>query len=97
MTELTPEDVIKRIAEIANDVAWQAGVGGLELAGQFISVLAAHPEKIADFMASNMSIVDDDTLLHAENGCLTWHTKSGTVISPEGFKAANQKKEPAHG
>lgn len=38
---MTPEDVIKKIAEIANDVAWQAGVGGLEMAGQFVSVLAA--------------------------------------------------------
>lgn len=97
MAELTPEDVIKRIAAIANDVAWQAGVGGLELAGQFVSVLAAHPEKIAGFLSGKLSIVDDDALFHAENGCLTWHTKGGSVISPEGFRKANEGKGNANG
>ncbi|MCW5695757.1 MAG: hypothetical protein KIS96_03370 [Bauldia sp.] len=44
MSGRTPEQVIARLAEIAEVVAWQAGVGGMELAGMFVSVLARHPE-----------------------------------------------------
>lgn len=84
----TPEAVVKKLAQVANAVAWQAGVGGIELAGQFVSVLAKNPEKIAAFISGDMDIIADDILLHAENGCLTWHSKSGHVISPEQLRAA---------
>lgn len=85
---MTPEEVIKKIAEIANDVAWQAGVGGLELAGQFVSVLAVHPEMIEGFLSGDTSIIDSDALFHAEMGCLSWHAKNGKVVSPEEALAA---------
>lgn len=90
---MTPEDVIKRIAEIANDVAWQAGVGGLELAGQFVSVLAVHPEMIEGFLAGTTSIIDTDALFHAEMGCLTWHSKAGPIVSPDDVRAAKDSPQ----
>jgi hypothetical protein len=90
---VTPEQVIKKIAEIASDVAWQAGVGGMETAGQFVSVLAAHPEKIEGFLAGTLSIIDDGALLRADQGCLTWHARDGRVVSPEEARAAAGQKQ----
>lgn len=90
---MTPEEVIKKIAEIASDVAWQAGVGGLEMAGQFVSVLAAHPEKIDSFLAGELSIVDDDALLRAERGCLSWHAQNGKVVTPAEIRAIKQQRD----
>lgn len=91
---MTPEQTIAKIAEIANDVAFHAGVGGMELAGQFVSVLAAHPEKIEAFLSGELSLIDDDDLAHAEHGCLTWHTRTGEIMTPA--KLRQIKNQPDH-
>ena len=82
---MTPEEVIKKIASVADDVACQAGVGGVELAGQFVSVLTQNPELIGSFLDGTMDMIGDDRLFHAQNGCLTWHARNGQVISPEQY------------
>ena len=74
-------------------MAWQAGVGAMEIAGQFVSVLAAHPEKIAGFLDGTLSVVDDDMLLRAEMGCLCWHAENGRVVSPAEARAAKQQRD----
>lgn len=84
---MTPEQVIQTIAKIASDIACQAGVGGMELAGQFVSVLAAHPEKVAPFLAGDLSFVDDDALSHAERGCLSWRAINGQIVMPAEYRA----------
>lgn len=89
-TILTPEQVIRKIAEVAAAIGWQAGVGGMETAGALVSVLAAHPEKIAAFLTGELSVVDDDALLRPEMGCLTWHAQSGKVMAPATARAARQ-------
>lgn len=91
MRELTPEQVIQRIAQIATDVAWQAGVGAMETAGSLVSVLSAHPEKVRAFLAGELSVIDDLTLLQPDQGCLTWHAMSGKIIGPAEARAARRK------
>lgn len=93
MSQMTPEDVIKRIAEIAADVAWQAGVGSMETAGLFVSVLATHPEKVSAFLAGETRPVDDAVLLNAEMGCLSWHARNGEIVTPALFRANRQQPD----
>lgn len=85
--ELTPRQVIERIAQVADSVSWQAGVGGMEIAGTIISVLAKHPDMIEAFMRDGAgAMIDGDYGL--ERGCLTFHRKDGTVTTPSQLSAA---------
>lgn len=88
---MTPEQVIQKLAQIATDIAWQASVGAMETAGSLVSTLAAHPEKVRAFLAGELSVIDDFTLLQPDQGCLSWHAMSGKVISPADARAARQK------
>lgn len=72
--------VIQRIAEAAEAVGWQAGVGGMETAGSIVSFLAAHPEHVEAFMAGG-SVLDWPVGWH-EQGKLTWHGQDGKVYDP---------------
>lgn len=90
---MKPEDVIKRLAEVAQDVACQAGVGGMETAGMFVSVLAAHPEKVPAFLDGSLSIVDDAVLLNAHCGCLSWHANNGQVVTPADYRNAMGRRD----
>lgn len=78
---MTPEQTIKRIAELADLVGSLANVGGMELAGQFVSVLARHPEHIETFLREG-AMSDDPLIWSAGNGCLTFMNREGKVITP---------------
>ena len=71
---------IERIAEISKTVAQQAGVGGMETAGQIVSYLAAHPEHIDGLLANGIWDLPPDWF---ENGCLTWHGMNGKIVHPQ--------------
>jgi len=86
---MTPEQTIRRIAEVANAVAFQAGVGGMEIAGQIVSILARHPERVETFLRDGWE-VEDDFIAHAENGCLTFFNQAGKVITPAELYDARQ-------
>jgi len=90
---MTPEETIRRIAEIAQAVASQAGVGAMETAGQLVSVLAVHPEKIAGLLSGEINVIDDDALLRAEAGCLSWHARNGKIVSPAEARKAKQQHD----
>lgn len=85
---MTPEDVIKRLAEAAQVVALQSGAGAMETAGMFVSVLAAHPEKVEPFLAGELDIITDPHMLRTEAGCLSWRARNGRVVTPAEFHAA---------
>jgi ribosomal protein L37AE/L43A len=79
----TPTEVIKRIAEIANAIGWQAAVGASETAGTIISVLAANPQIIDRFIADGAgAFIDGPIALDAANGCLTYYAQTGEILSP---------------
>jgi hypothetical protein len=80
---MTPEETIRRIAEVAHAVSWQAGVGGMEIAGQIVSVLARHPEQIDAFLEHGTGWVIDTDLFGAEHGCLTFYNTRGEITTPE--------------
>lgn len=80
--QLSPAEVIQRIAEQSQVFAWQAGVGGMETAGSIVSFLAKHPDKIEAFLSGTESIMDWPMGWH-EHGLLTWHGQNGKIYSPE--------------
>lgn len=79
MTEL---EVIERIANIAETIAAQAGVGGMETAGSIVSFLAEHPERIDGFFSGADCVLDWPIGWH-EQGRLTWHAMNGKIVAPE--------------
>lgn len=92
MTETTAVEFVKQCADVASSVAWAAGVGAVELAGQFVSVLAAHPEHIDRFMREGAELCIDGTL-GMENGCLTYMAVSGKITFPDTLRADLAKRE----
>jgi hypothetical protein len=65
----------------------------METAGAFVSVLTAHPEKIPAFLSGELGVIDDDALLRAEMGCLTWHGQNGRIVTPAEVRAAKQQRD----
>lgn len=59
---LTPEQVIARIAQVADSFSFSAGVGGMETAGQIVSVLAKHPHLTDRFLAQGVGFMIDEPL-----------------------------------
>jgi hypothetical protein len=82
----TAKEFLDRVHEIATVVGWQAGVGGVETAGQIISCLYANPEAIDRFMTEGAELILDGTI-SAENGSLTYHASNGKVVSPSELRA----------
>jgi hypothetical protein len=80
-------DFLNKVAEVSNAVGWQAGVGGVETAGQIISSLYANPEQIERFMAEGAELILDGTISFS-NGALTWHAADGRVVSPSDYRAS---------
>lgn len=79
---MTPEQVIKHIETVADAWAAAAGVGGMETAGSIVSFLAAHPERIGDFLSGKSSPLDWPIGWH-EQGRLSWHGQDGKIYRPE--------------
>lgn len=74
-------ETVKRIAEVAAAVGWQANAGASETAGLIVSVLAANPEHTERFMAEGSELFIDGTM-RAENGCLSHFAMNGQIVSP---------------
>lgn len=87
---MTPEQTIKRIAEVAEAVGWQAGVGACETAGMIVSILARHPGFIDEFMERGTGLMIDSDLFRHEHGCLTFLSMNGKVSTPSQLSAARQ-------
>lgn len=81
MSDVLAIDFLRKVAQVANNVSIAAGVGGMELAGQIISVLYANPEHIERFMVEGGELFIDGTL-DPKNGCLTYMAESGRITDP---------------
>lgn len=79
---VTTEKVFAQIVECAVAIAFQAGVGSLETAGQIVSFLARRPELLPAFMDGSLDPVDTGLLDH-HNGTLTWHGADGKIYGPD--------------
>ncbi|MDH0614106.1 MULTISPECIES: hypothetical protein [unclassified Agrobacterium] len=64
---------IAKAAQLATDLGWQAGEPASKLAGQIISVLAAHPEHTDRFLDECGELFIDGTFDTA-NGSLTYRS-----------------------
>lgn len=91
-------EIIKRIADIAEAIAWQAGVGGMETAGAIVSYLAEHPDHIETVLFGGgvfeTPVGIGDYPLH---GCLTWHAMNGKIMDPETARLARAAKRMERG
>jgi len=71
MKTYTAAEVVERIAQVAEAVGMQAGVGGMETAGAIVSYLSNHPDLIEPFIAGEISTLDFSPRWLVE-GRLTW-------------------------
>lgn len=92
-TIASAEDFLAKVATLADDFGWQAGVGGMETAGALISYLARFPEKLPAFMADNFDLIGDFPPDWCVQGCLTWHARDGKVMRPEFVRRAKIIKD----
>lgn len=74
-------DAIKKIAEVASAVGFQAGVPATDIAGQLVSFLYVHPEHVERFMREGAELFIDGTIQPEWCG-LTYRTGSGETLSP---------------
>ena len=72
---------IKCVAEVSTNIGFHAGEPAMEMAGQIISVLAAHPEHTERFIEERGELFLDGTLAH-ENGSLTYRSQGGDILHP---------------
>ncbi|MDR6189197.1 hypothetical protein QE372_001465 [Agrobacterium pusense] len=77
---------IAKAAQLATDLGWQAGEPASELAGQIISVLAAHPEHTDRFLEEGGELFIDGTFDTA-NGSLTYRSRGGDILHPSVLRA----------
>lgn len=76
------QKAVKEIATAANEIAKIANVGGAEVAGLIISVLAVNPRLTEEFTRKGPSALLNHNLCW-ENGCLTWYGPDGRIRSPQ--------------
>jgi hypothetical protein len=84
---MTAEEFIQHLADVAEAVGIQAGVGGMETAGGIISYLAEHPESFQAFIAGGFLALPVDL---RRSGRLTWHGADGRVFTPQQARLAAQ-------
>lgn len=77
---------IKCVAEVSTNIGFHAGEPAMEMAGQIISVLAAHPEHTERFLDERGELFLDGTLAH-ENGSLTYRSQGGDILHPSVLRA----------
>ena len=86
------ELVIERIAQIAEAFGHQAGIGGMETAGNLVSYLATHPRDIEPLLRFGVFELPMDW---PERGSLTWHAQNGKLVHPEEARRARTIKQLA--
>jgi hypothetical protein len=72
-------DFIEYVAKVSEGFAHQAGIGGMETAGNIMSYLAEYPEQIEPFMNGGVFEFPMDWF---EHGRLTWHGRDGKIHHP---------------
>lgn len=91
---LTPEEVIKKVADYSDATAACAGIGACELAGMVVSVLSVHPELIPAFLDDpSKTVFDNLDTFQWQNGSLSWLAKNGDVVSPAELRAHLGKRD----
>lgn len=84
--------LVQKIGEVSEAVAWQAGVGAMETAGQILSVLYAKPDLIARFMAEGSGMMIDGSL-DVRNGRLSYYTANGSIHTPRSLRISDQVRQ----
>lgn len=88
----TPLQVVAHIGQVAEAVAWQAGVGASETAGMIISCLVAKPELIERFLTEGSGLLVSGEI-GPDQGCMTFHRMDGKVTTPEELRMARDARK----
>lgn len=75
------DEIILKIANVANTVGTLSGEPAMEIAGQIVSVLAANPEMIGEFLRTGGELIVEGRM-NAEHGCLPFRAINGRIVSP---------------
>ena len=86
----TAEEVIQGIANVAEAVGFGANEPAAELAGHFVSFLAANPAHIERFLREGHEMVIDGTFTY-DQGNLTYRAVDGTIRHPSELRAEKEK------
>lgn len=76
---------IAYVRKVSEAIAFHAGVGGMETAGQIMSYLGKHPDQLDAFLNEGVFGWPMDWF---ENGCLTWHAQNGDIVHPDFVRRA---------
>lgn len=90
--EPTATDLLNKLAEVSAAVGFGAGEPATEIAGHFVSFLAANPVHIERFMQDAHEMVIDGTFTY-DKGNLTYRAQDGTIRHPDELRAANAEKK----
>lgn len=85
---------IEQLASRSEGYAYQAGVGGMEIAGGLLSYLAEHPKDLEPFINGGIFELPPNWF---ELGGLTWLANNGKVTHPQTARDAriiNRMKAP---
>ena len=93
--EPTASELLNKLAEVSAAVGFGAGEPATEIAGHFVSFLAANPVHIQRFMRDGHEMVIDGTFTY-DQGNLTYRAVDGTIRHPDELRAANAEKK-THG
>lgn len=91
-TEPTASELLDKLAEFSAAVGFGAGEPATEIAGHFVSFLAANPVHIERFMRDGHEMVIDGTFTY-DQGNLTYRAQDGTIRHPDELRAANAEKK----
>lgn len=86
----TAEDIIMKLAEVADAVGFAAGEPATEIAGHLVSFLAAQPVHIDRFMREGQELMIDGTFTF-DQGNLTYRALDGIIRHPDELRAAKEK------
>lgn len=92
MRSYDAQEVLDRIAKVANDIAFHAGVGAMETAGGLLGYLVDHPRDLEPFMNAGIGELPDDWF---QQHSLTWMAMNGKVVHPEDARLARIVKKMA--
>jgi len=89
--QISAAELLNKLAEVSAAVGFGAGEPATEIAGHFVSFLAANPVHIERFMRDAHEMVIDGTFTY-DQGNLTYRAQDGTIRHPDELRAANAQK-----
>ncbi|SKB26821.1 hypothetical protein [Sphingopyxis flava] len=86
--------VLDRIAEVATNLAAQAGVGAMETAGGLLGYLVENPRDLETFMVGGIWELPPGWF---QRHNLTWHAQDGSIVHPADVRSLGEISQKKRG